>query len=88
MDELISRGAAIDEIDEYLQGLHLCISEPDLKLDGYKNGLQVAIQELKALPTINAIPVEWLCNYLNKIGMEPIDISEMVLTWRREKEAR
>ena len=63
MDDLISRKAAIVEIDEYLQGLDSCISEPDLKLDGYKNGLQVAIQELKALPAVDAVPVvhaEWI----------------------------
>lgn len=39
-------------------------------------------------PTIRAIPIEWLCNYLNKIGMEPTDISEMIFTWRKEQEAR
>lgn len=57
MDDLISRKAAIAEIDEYLHGLDSCISEPDLKLDGYRNGLQVAIQELKALSTVDAVPV-------------------------------
>ena len=57
MDDLISRAAAIAEIEEYLHGLDSCISEPDLKLDGYKNGLQVAIQELKALPAVDAAPV-------------------------------
>ena len=46
MDDLISRAEAIAE---------------DLKLDGYKNGLQVAIQELNALPAVDAIPVEWFC---------------------------
>ena len=61
MDDLISRAEAIAEIDEYLHGLDSCISEPDLKLDGYKNGLQVAIQELNALPAVDAIPVEWFC---------------------------
>lgn len=53
-NDLISRAAAIAEIDEYLQGLNSCISEPELKLDGYKNGLQVAIQELKELPAVDA----------------------------------
>ena len=57
MDDMISRAAAISEINEYFQGLDLCISEPDLKLDGYKNGLQVAIQELKALPAVDAAPI-------------------------------
>lgn len=57
MADLISRAAAISEIDEYLQGLDSCISEPDLKLDGYRNGLQVAIQELKALPAVEDVPV-------------------------------
>lgn len=55
--DLISRAAAIAEIDEYLHELDSCISEPDLKLDGYKNGLQVAIQELNALPAVDAVPV-------------------------------
>ena len=32
MDDLISRAAAIAEVEEYLQGLDSCISEPDLKL--------------------------------------------------------
>ena len=66
MDDLILRAAAIAEIDEYLHGLDSCISEPDLKLDGYKNGLQVAIQELKALPAVEAAPVvhaRWLYEY-------------------------
>ena len=57
MSDLISRAAAIAEIEEYLQGLNSCISEPDLKLDGYRNGLQVAIHELNELPTIDAVPV-------------------------------
>lgn len=60
--ELISREAAIAEVEEYLQGLDSCISEPDIKLDGYRNGLEVAIYELKNAPTISAIPVEWLEN--------------------------
>ena len=57
MADLISRAAAIAEIEEYLHGLDSCISEPDLKLDGYRNGLQVAIQELKGLPAVDAAPV-------------------------------
>ena len=57
MDDLISRAAAIAEIEEYLQGLNSCISEPDLKLDGYRNGLQVAIHELNELPAVDAVPV-------------------------------
>ena len=57
MDDLISRVAAIAEVEEYLQELDSCISEPDLKLDGYKNGLQVAINELKGLPSVDAVPV-------------------------------
>lgn len=57
MADLISRDAAIAEIYEYLHGLDSCISEPDLKLDGYKNGLQVAIQELRELPAVDAVPV-------------------------------
>ena len=56
-NDLISRAAAISEINEYFQGLDSCISEPDLKLDGYRNGLQVAIQELKVLPAVDAVPV-------------------------------
>ena len=57
MNDLIYRSAAIAEIDEYLHGLDSCISEPDLKLDGYKNGLQVAIEELRELPAVDAAPV-------------------------------
>ena len=56
-DSLISRAVAIAEVEEYLQGLDSCISEPDIKLDGYKNGLQVAINELKGLPAVDAVPV-------------------------------
>ena len=78
MDDLISRAAAIAAIDEYLHGLDSCISEPDLKLDGYKNGLQVAIQELKALPAVDAVPVV-RCAYckhcfdMDSDPMEPYD---------------
>ena len=57
MADLISRAAAIAEVEEYLQELDSCISEPDLKLDGYRNGLQVAINELKDLPAVDAVPV-------------------------------
>ena len=56
-DDLIWRAAAIAEVEEYLQEFDSCISEPDLKLDGYRNGLQVAIQELKALTAVDAVPV-------------------------------
>lgn len=70
MDDLISRAAAIAEIDEYLHGLDSCISEPDLKLDGYKNGLQVAIQELKALPAVDAAPVVHAWRHELKDGTE------------------
>ena len=56
-DDLISRAAAIAEIEEYFPGLNSCISEPDLKLDGYRNGLQVAIHEINELPAVDAVPV-------------------------------
>ena len=56
MDDLISRAAAIAEIEEYLQGLKSCI-EPDLKLDWYRNGLRFAIYELNELPAVDAVPV-------------------------------
>ena len=55
MNDLIS--TAIAAIEEYLQGLDSCTGVPDLKLDGYRNGLQVAIQELKGLSTVDAVPV-------------------------------
>lgn len=70
MTDLISRKAAIAEIEEYFQVLDLCISEPDLKLDGYKNGLRVAIQELKALPAVNAAPVVH-GRWVKMMGMMP-----------------
>ena len=57
MDDLISRAAAIAEIEEYLHGLDSCISEDKLKLDGYRNGLQVAIQEINNIPAMDAAPV-------------------------------
>ena len=63
MNDLISRAAAIAEIEEYLHGLDSCISEDKLKLDGYRNGLQVAIQEINNAPAVNAAPVvrgRWL----------------------------
>jgi len=55
-NDLVFRKAAIAEIEEYLQGLDSCIS-PDLKLDGYKNGLQVAIHALNELSAVDAVPV-------------------------------
>lgn len=42
-----------------------------------------AVDVLNDVPAVNAIPVEWLCGYLNKIGMKPTDISEMILTWEK-----
>ena len=42
-----------------------------------------AVDVLNDVPAVNAIPVEWLCGYLNKIGMKPTDISEMILTWKK-----
>lgn len=71
MPDMISRKAAIAEIDEYLHGLDSCISEPDLKLDGYKNGLQVAIQELMALPAVDAVPIKPLCAWLAGYAAPP-----------------
>lgn len=67
MNDLIS--TAIAAIEEYLQGLDSCTGVPDLKLDGYRNGLQVAIQELKELSDVDVVPVVrckdcafWLCD--------------------------
>lgn len=44
-----------------------------------------AVDVLNDVPAVSAIPLEWLCGYLNKIGMEPTDISEMILTWKKEE---
>lgn len=44
-----------------------------------------AVDVLNDVPAVNAIPVEWLCGYLNRIGMNPTDISEMILTWKKEE---
>lgn len=44
-----------------------------------------AVDALNDVPAVNAIPVEWLCGYLNKIRMEPTDISKMILTWKKEE---
>lgn len=94
MADLISRAAAIAEIEEYLQGLDSCISEPDLKLDGYRNGLQVVIQELRALPAVDAVPVEWMESKRKEAlheEMRPDEVEavEMVLwMWQKEQEAR
>lgn len=44
-----------------------------------------AVDVLNDVPAVNAIPIEWLCGYLNKIGMKPTDISEMILTWKKEE---
>lgn len=43
------------------------------------------VDVLNDVPAVNAIPVEWLCGYLNKIGMKPTDISEMILTWKKDR---
>ena len=57
MADLISRAAAIKAVEEYLQGLDSCISEDKLKLDGYRNGLQVAMYEVNNAPAVDAAPV-------------------------------
>ena len=57
MGDLILRGAAIAEIEEYLHGLDSCISDDKLKIDGYRNGLQVAIQEINNAPAVDAVVV-------------------------------
>lgn len=44
-----------------------------------------AVDVLNDVPAVNAIPLEWLCGYLNKIGMKPTDISELILTWKKEQ---
>lgn len=91
MDDLISRAAAIAEVEEYLQELDSCISEPDLKLDGYRNGLQVATQELKALPAVGAIPVEWLAERAydtSRALMYRRYARMMIDEWQKEQEAR
>ena len=78
MADLISRAAAIAEVEEYLQELDSCISEPDLKLDGYRNGLQVAIQELKALPAVDAAPVI----HGRPVCINPLDPDAKICTWK------
>lgn len=91
MDDLISRATAITALEEYLQELDLCISEPDLKLDGYRNGLEVAIYELKKAPTVDAIPVEWLRNLCTIAKMETEDkifIDWLIQMWQEEQEER
>lgn len=42
-----------------------------------------AVDVLNDVPGVNTIPIEWLCGYLNKIGIEPTDISEMILAWEK-----
>lgn len=44
-----------------------------------------AVDVLNDVPAVNAIQLEWLCGYLNKIGMKPTDISELILTWKKEQ---
>ena len=89
MADLISREAAIAEVEEYLQGLDSCISEPDIKLDGYRNGLEVAIYELEIAPTIDAIPVEWIMKWSNKRYRETqrdVSIVDVLEAWQKEQE--
>ena len=44
-----------------------------------------AVDVLNDVPAVNASPVEWLCGYLNRIGMNPTDISKMILTWKKKE---
>ena len=57
MDDLISRAATILAVEEYLQWLDSCISDPKIKIDGYKNGLKVAIYEIKKATAVDAVHV-------------------------------
>ena len=75
-------------------GVQKAQDEPELKLDGSKNRSQVAIQELKELPTIDAIPVEWIENMLkewqkSRESFETLGaISAMLVRWQKEQEAQ
>lgn len=93
MADLISRAAAIDEIEEFIEEY----SELDPET-GYHNLKWCAMEEAKdvlsMLPTIDAIPVEWLRSQLKnnpndiESAYDDICINELIQKWQKEQEAQ
>ena len=91
MADLISRAAAIAEIEEYIE--EYSELEPET---GYHNLKWCAMEEAKdvlsMLPAVDAVPVEWLqahkTEYYEDWGEEPITVENALKMWQKEQEAR
>ena len=88
--DLISRKAAISEIEEYIE--EYSDLEPET---GYHNLKWCAMEEAKdvlsMLPAADAVPVEWLRNLCTIAEMETDDkmfIDWLIQTWKMEQEAQ
>ena len=89
-NDLISRAAAIAEIEEYIE--EYSELEPET---GYHNLKWCAMEEAKdvlsMLPSVDAVPVEWLRNLCTIAEMETDDkmfIDWLIQTWKMEQEAQ
>ena len=88
MDDLISRWAAIDALTDTNLKRNV-----DSVCDGDMNRTRRAAQRVIAnLPTIDAIPVEWLekhrTEYFEDWGEEPVTIDKALIMWTKEQEAQ
>ena len=87
INDLISRGAAIAEIEEYIE--EYSELEPET---GYHNLKWCAMEEAKdvlsMLPSVDAIPMEWLRGKMTKYYSLPLNPFAWVLReWLEEQEA-
>ena len=88
MDDLISRAAAIAEIEEYIE--EYSELEPET---GYHNLKWCAMEEAKdvlsTLPAVDAIPVEWIkARWRNKYSERAVCERWLIEDWQEEQEAR
>lgn len=91
-NDLISRAAAIAEIEEYIE--EYSELEPETGFHSLKwCAMEEAKDTLLMLPAIPAIPVEWLRKKMNMADdagdLDSVDlISWLIQTWQKEQEAR
>ena len=90
MSDLISRKAAIAEIEEYIE--EYSELEPETGFHSLKwCAMEEAKDTLLMLPAVDAIPVEWLREWQDEVGTinEWWPIIERIITvWQEEQEAR
>lgn len=85
LGEIYERGQASGLWEKQLEIGALTLGDIEFA-DGYDNALDKVYRQINKAPTVEAIPIEWIENWMNTKGVFAQYIGDMLNDWRKENE--